>query len=90
MATRTEIAALQRRLRITTIYVTHDQVEAMTMGDRVAVLDQGVLQQVGTPRALYEDPVNVFVAGFMGSPPMNLLCVNVATDGLGIFGQSTR
>ena len=69
---RAEIASLQRQLGVTTIYVTHDQVEAMTMGDRVAVLKEGVLQQVDTPRALYHRPVNVFVAGFIGSPAMNL------------------
>ena len=71
--TRTQIAALQRRLGVTTVYVTHDQVEAMTMGDRVAVLDQGVLQQCATPKDLFTDPVNRFVAGFIGSPQMNLL-----------------
>ncbi len=73
VSTRTQIAALQRRLSITTVYVTHDQVEAMTMGDRVAVLKDGVLQQVDTPRALYEKPANAFVAGFIGSPAMTLL-----------------
>jgi multiple sugar transport system ATP-binding protein len=71
--TRTQIAALTRRLGVTTVYVTHDQVEAMTMGDRVAVLKDGELQQVATPRELYDRPVNVFVAGFIGSPAMNLL-----------------
>ncbi|HET9658485.1 MAG TPA: sn-glycerol-3-phosphate ABC transporter ATP-binding protein UgpC [Kineosporiaceae bacterium] len=71
--TRTQIASLQRRLGVTTVYVTHDQVEAMTMGDRVAVLKDGLLMQVGTPRYLYDHPDNVFVAGFMGSPAMNLL-----------------
>ena len=71
--TRTQIAALQRRLGVTTVYVTHDQVEAMTMGDRVAVLLDGVLQQCATPRELFTRPVNVFVAGFIGSPAMNLL-----------------
>ncbi|GAA4511182.1 ABC transporter ATP-binding protein [Brevibacterium yomogidense] len=71
--TRTQIAALTRRLGVTTVYVTHDQVEAMTMGDRVAVLKDGLLQQVATPRELYDRPVNVFVAGFIGSPAMNLL-----------------
>jgi multiple sugar transport system ATP-binding protein len=71
--TRTEILKLQRRLGTTTIYVTHDQVEAMTMGDRIAVLRDGVLQQVGTPEDLYERPQNVFVAGFIGSPAMNFL-----------------
>jgi multiple sugar transport system ATP-binding protein len=73
VSTRTQIAALQRRLSITTVYVTHDQVEAMTMGDRVAVLKDGVLQQVDTPRALYEAPANAFVAGFIGSPAMTLM-----------------
>ena len=71
--TRTQIAALQRRLGVTTVYVTHDQVEAMTMGDRVAVLKDGMLQQCDTPAALYDHPANVFVAGFIGSPAMNLL-----------------
>lgn len=71
--TRTQIAALQRRLGVTTVYVTHDQVEAMTMGDRVAVLKDGVLQQCATPRQLFTEPDNVFVAGFIGSPAMNLL-----------------
>ncbi|GGO89589.1 sugar ABC transporter ATP-binding protein [Nocardioides phosphati] len=72
VSTRTEIASLQRRLGITTVYVTHDQVEAMTMGDRVAVLKDGVLQQVAAPLDLYDRPANVFVAGFIGSPAMNL------------------
>ncbi len=75
--TRSQIAALQRRLGVTTVYVTHDQVEAMTMGDRVAVLKDGVLQQVDTPRNMYDNPNNVFVAGFIGSPAMNLLTVPV-------------
>jgi multiple sugar transport system ATP-binding protein len=79
VATRTQIAALQRRLGITTVYVTHDQVEAMTMGDRVAVLKDGLLQQVDTPRNLYEKPQNVFVAGFIGSPAMNLLTASVSS-----------
>ena len=79
VATRTQIAALQRRLGITTVYVTHDQVEAMTMGDRVAVLKDGLLQQVDTPRNLYEKPQNVFVAGFIGSPAMNLLTAPVVS-----------
>jgi len=78
VATRTQIAALQRRLGITTVYVTHDQVEAMTMGDRVAVLKDGLLQQVDTPRNLYEKPQNIFVAGFIGSPAMNLLTASVS------------
>jgi multiple sugar transport system ATP-binding protein len=74
---RTEISRLQRRLGITTVYVTHDQTEAMTLGDRVAVLKRGVLQQLGTPRELYEQPTNLFVAGFIGSPPMNFLPATV-------------
>jgi len=78
VATRTQIAALQRRLGITTVYVTHDQVEAMTMGDRVAVLKDGLLQQVDTPRNLYDNPANAFVAGFIGSPAMNLLSAPVS------------
>ena len=69
---RGEIEALQKRLGVTTVYVTHDQVEAMTMGDRVAVLRAGVLQQVDTPPNIYDRPANLFVAGFIGSPPMNL------------------
>lgn len=70
--TRTQIASMQRELGVTTLYVTHDQTEALTMGDRIAVLNKGVLQQVGTPRDLYEHPENEFVAGFIGSPAMNL------------------
>ena len=66
--TRAQIASLTRRLGVTTVYVTHDQVEALTMGDRVAVLKDGEIQQVGTPRELYDRPQNVFVAGFIGSP----------------------
>jgi len=78
--TRSQIAALQRRLGVTTVYVTHDQVEAMTMGDRVAVLKDGLLQQVDTPSRMYDNPANVFVAGFIGSPAMNLLEVGVQGD----------
>src|SRR5690606_1969654 len=78
VSTRTQIAALQQRLGITTVYVTHDQVEAMTMGDRVAVLKDGELQQVDTPLALYDRPTNLFVAGFIGSPAMNLLAARAA------------
>ncbi|EXG79461.1 ABC transporter ATP-binding protein [Cryptosporangium arvum] len=78
--TRSQIAALQKRLEITTVYVTHDQVEAMTMGHRVAVLKDGLLQQCDTPRALYDRPGNAFVAGFIGSPAMNLKTVPL-TDG---------
>ncbi|GAB2619279.1 sn-glycerol-3-phosphate ABC transporter ATP-binding protein UgpC [Nocardioides ginkgobilobae] len=74
---RTEISRLQKRLGITTVYVTHDQTEAMTLGDRVAVLKRGVLQQLASPRELYENPGNLFVAGFIGSPPMNFLPAEV-------------
>jgi multiple sugar transport system ATP-binding protein len=70
---RLEIARIQRLLGVATVYVTHDQVEAMTMGDRVAVMREGKLQQVDTPQDLYDRPANEFVAGFMGSPPMNLI-----------------
>jgi multiple sugar transport system ATP-binding protein len=80
--TRTEIAQLQRRLGITTVYVTHDQTEAMTMGDRVAVLKDGLLMQVGKPRELYDRPVNAFVAGFIGSPAMNLFTLPVVEGGV--------
>ena len=80
--TRTQIASLQRRLGVTTVYVTHDQVEAMTMGDRVAVMKDGVLQQVDSPRALYEKPNNLFVAGFIGSPAMNLLELTKVSGGV--------
>jgi multiple sugar transport system ATP-binding protein len=80
--TRAEILKLQRTLDTTTIYVTHDQVEAMTMGDRIAVMRLGLLQQVGTPAELYEQPANVFVAGFIGSPAMNLVPASVL-EGVG-------
>jgi multiple sugar transport system ATP-binding protein len=84
--TRTQIAQLQRRLEVTTVYVTHDQVEAMTMGDRVAVLKDGLLMQVGKPRELYDQPRNVFVAGFIGSPAMNLFTL-AQVDGGVSFGD---
>ena len=86
VSTRTQIASLQRRLDITTVYVTHDQVEAMTMGDRVAVLKDGFLQQVGTPREMYDKPKNVFVAGFIGSPAMNLITTELDGDVLHFGG----
>lgn len=79
--TRTQIASLQRRLGVTTVYVTHDQVEAMTMGDRVAVLKDGILQQCASPRELFTSPVNIFVAGFIGSPAMNLFPATVTEQG---------
>ena len=78
--TRSQIVQLQKQLQVTTIYVTHDQVEAMTMGDRIVVLNKGDIQQVDTPLNIYRKPANQFVAGFMGSPPMNFLPVNLALD----------
>jgi multiple sugar transport system ATP-binding protein len=75
--TRTQIVKLQRQLGTTTIYVTHDQTEAMTMGDRIAVMDRGQIQQVDTPLEIYNHPANIFVAQFIGSPPMNLMPVQV-------------
>ncbi|MFZ0788089.1 MAG: ATP-binding cassette domain-containing protein, partial [Chromatiaceae bacterium] len=79
---RTELLRIQRRLETTTVYVTHDQTEAMTLGDRVAVLRHGEVQQVGTPRELYREPANLFVAGFIGSPAMNLVPARVEGDRL--------
>ncbi|MBF6356618.1 sn-glycerol-3-phosphate ABC transporter ATP-binding protein UgpC [Nocardia higoensis] len=84
--TRTQIAQLQRRLSTTTVYVTHDQVEAMTMGDRVAVLKDGLLQQCASPRDLYRDPANAFVAGFMGSPAMNMFTLPVEYGAVALGG----
>jgi multiple sugar transport system ATP-binding protein len=86
--TRSQIAELQRRLGITTVYVTHDQVEAMTMGNRVAVLSGGRLQQCATPRELYDNPVNQFVAGFIGSPAMNLQTVPLSDGGARLAGAT--
>jgi multiple sugar transport system ATP-binding protein len=85
--TRSQIATLQRRLAVTTVYVTHDQVEAMTLGDRVAVLRDGELQQVDRPRVLYDRPDNVFVAGFIGSPAMNILPTQLQADGTVALGD---
>lgn len=85
--TRTQIAQLQRRLDVTTVYVTHDQVEAMTMGDRVAVMKDGVLQQCDSPRNLYRRPANKFVAGFMGSPAMNLIEAPLTDQGVKFNNQ---
>ena len=87
VSTRTQIASLQRRLGITTVYVTHDQVEAMTMGDRVAVLKDGILQQVDSPLGLYDHPRNAFVAGFIGSPAMNMGTFEVK-NGKATLGQT--
>ncbi len=90
VTTRTQIAQLQQRLGVTTVYVTHDQVEAMTMGDRVAVLNDGLLQQVDTPLNLYDDPQNLFVAGFIGSPAMNLLDATLTDDGALVAGTTIK
>lgn len=79
---RAELRRLHEELKITTIYVTHDQTEAMTMGDRLAALDQGRIQQVGRPHEVYENPANVFVAGFLGYPPMNILQARVGREGI--------
>ncbi|WP_297435486.1 ABC transporter ATP-binding protein [Thermococcus sp.] len=84
---RAELKRLQRQLGVTTIYVTHDQVEAMTMGDRIAIINHGELQQVGTPEDVYDHPSNIFVGGFIGSPPMNFLDATVGEDGFVDFGQ---
>ncbi len=86
--TRTQIAKLQRDLGVTTVYVTHDQTEAMTMGDRIAVLKDGLLMQVGTPQELYDTPNNVFVAGFIGSPAMNLFEAPVAQGAVHLGDRS--
>lgn len=84
---RAEIWRLQKELNITTIYVTHDQIEAMTLAHRVAVMNKGVIQQLGTPEEVYNRPANLFVAGFMGSPPMNLLPARLASNVLEVAGQ---
>jgi multiple sugar transport system ATP-binding protein len=84
---RAEIARLQNDLGVTTLYVTHDQVEAMTMGDRVAVMRKGELQQVGSPQELYDTPLNLFVGGFIGSPAMNMLAVNIAEQNGGLVAE---
>jgi multiple sugar transport system ATP-binding protein len=81
---RAELASLHTRLQATMVYVTHDQVEAMTMGDRIVVMRDGVIQQIGTPLALYNTPVNRFVAGFIGSPPMNIMKVSLKESGGGL------
>ena len=94
VSTRAQIKNLQNQLATTTIYVTHDQIEAMTLADRVVVMNQGVVQQVGTPVEIYNDPANTFVAGFIGSPAMNLMEGHVAggtftTDGVSISGLTS-
>ena len=87
---RAEVTRIQRRVGVATLYVTHDQVEAMTMGDRVAVLRDGVLQQCDEPQSLYDAPANMFVAAFMGSPPMNLFEARLGDDATGVFLGSQR
>jgi len=87
VATRAQISALQRRLGVTTLYVTHDQVEAMTMGDRVAVMRKGELLQVAPPEDLYDNPINIFVGGFIGSPAMNLLEATIERDSVGLVAR---
>ncbi|MCO6041442.1 ABC transporter ATP-binding protein [Thermococcus alcaliphilus] len=84
---RAELKKLQRQLGVTTIYVTHDQVEAMTMGDRIAVINAGELQQVGSPDEVYDKPANTFVAGFIGSPPMNFMDASITEDGFADFEE---
>jgi multiple sugar transport system ATP-binding protein len=84
---RAEIAKIQANLGVTTIYVTHDQIEAMTMGDRVAVMRKGLLQQVEAPQALYDNPMNLFVAGFIGSPAMNLVEAGLATSNGALYAE---
>jgi multiple sugar transport system ATP-binding protein len=88
--TRVQIAELQRRLKTTTVYVTHDQGEAMTLGDRVAVLKNGSLQQYSAPRELYDNPVNAFVAGFIGLPQMNLIRLPLSDGSVNLGGQTIK
>src|SRR5882724_7810539 len=85
---RAEIIKLQRRLGVTTFYVTHDQVEALSMGDRIVVMSKGLVQQVGTPKELYNAPINLYVAGFIGSPSMNFLRAQIKGDGTVSSGEN--
>ena len=73
VSTRAQIKHLQNKLKVTTIYVTHDQIEAMTLADRVVVMNNGIIQQIGTPKQIYDKPINIFVASFIGNPPMNII-----------------
>jgi len=86
---RVELVQLHRRVQTTTVYVTHDQVEAMTMGDRIVVMNDGAIQQIAAPKELYDHPVNRFVAGFIGSPPMNFINADLTREGERIFAQGT-
>ena len=90
VAMRTEIKALRQRVPVTTVYVTHDQVEAMTLADRIVVLDKGTAQQIGTPEEVYETPASTFVAAFMGAPPMNLLPASLSGEGAVELPGGTR
>jgi len=83
---RTEIKLMHQRLKTTTVYVTHDQIEAMTLGDKVAVMKDGIVQQFGTPQQIYNDPANLFVASFIGSPPMNFIPLKVQQQGGRLVG----
>jgi multiple sugar transport system ATP-binding protein len=85
---RAELKHLSHELRITTVYVTHDQIEAMTLADRVAVMNEGRIQQLGTPEQIYDDPVNLFVAGFIGSPAMNLVAGEMHDGMFGVAGTA--
>jgi multiple sugar transport system ATP-binding protein len=85
---RTEIKELHQRLKTTTVYVTHDQIEAMTMADKIVVMHDGIVEQIGTPLELYDTPANQFVAGFIGSPAMNLLEAELTEGGATVFGHS--
>ncbi|MBN9681098.1 MULTISPECIES: ABC transporter ATP-binding protein [unclassified Corallococcus] len=87
---RSEIKKLQHRLQVTSVYVTHDQIEAMTMGHRIAVMKDGKLQQLGTPLEVYEKPVNVFVAQFIGTPPINMLTATLDADGASLTGEGFK
>ncbi|WP_010277254.1 ABC transporter ATP-binding protein [Paenibacillus senegalensis] len=87
---REELTKLHRKLHRTTVYVTHDQIEAMTMGNRIVVMKDGVIQQVGTPREIYRTPLNVFVAGFIGTPPMNLISGTIRTEGKCLLFETRR
>ncbi len=86
--TRGELIKLHKRLGVTTIYVTHDQVEAMTLGDRVVVMNKGIIQQIGKPKEVYDNPVNKFVAGFVGTPPMNFFDVKITKEGNDYYATS--
>ena len=87
---RAEISKLQKELQTTTVYVTHDQIEAMTMGTRIAIMQAGNLQQVGTPLEVYEKPANLFVAGFIGTPPMNIVAATITDGGESITASSFK